>query len=123
MEKRVRFSIWYFVGAFALVVLLHTYLIQEQASQITYSQFKQLVRTAKVSEVVLGPDYLTGKLVNTNVEGILPASQVEQLRQLGGGQPYVRAVRVEDPKLIEELEAQHIPYSGRLASTWLTELM
>src|SRR3989304_5174680 len=55
VEKRLRFSIWYFLAAFALVILLHTYLIQEQVGQISYAQFKRLVCARPVTYVVLGP--------------------------------------------------------------------
>ena len=123
MEKRLRFSVWYFVGAFLLLVLLHTYLVQEQAHQITYSQFKTLLRSGKVSDVSLGPDYVTAKLSTSDLAGILPDPQVEAMSRLSGGRAvYARAVRVEDPKLVEELEAAKVPFSGRLASTWVTEL-
>jgi cell division protease FtsH len=123
MEKRLRFSVWYFVGAFLLLVLLHTYLVQEQAHQITYSQFKTLLRAGKVSDVSLGPDYVTAKLSTSDLAGVLPPPQVEALRRTSGGRPvYARAVRVEDPRLVEELEEANVPFSGRLASTWVTEL-
>ncbi|HUI27889.1 MAG TPA: ATP-dependent zinc metalloprotease FtsH [Candidatus Kryptonia bacterium] len=122
MGKRVRFSVWYFVAAFGLLLLLNTYLIREQVGEISYAQFKQLVEAGKVTDVVIGPDYVTGKFTTTDLSGQLPEAQVRQLQQQGGDH-YFRAVRVEDPKLIETLEAQKIPYSGRLSSTWLTNVM
>ena len=122
MEKRLRFSLWYFVAALAAVLLLHTYLIQEQVGQISYAQFKQLVDTGKVSDVVIGPDDISGKLASLDVEGILTAEQIAQFKQRGGTTFYFRTVRVEDPKLVEELEAHKISFSGRVASVWLTSL-
>ena len=122
MEKRLRFSIWYFVAALGLVILLHTYLIQEQVGEITYAQFKQLVDAGKVTDVVIGPDHVSGKLPTLEVEGILTAEQIAELKQWGGTTHYFRAVRVEDPKLVDQLEAHKIPFSGRVGSTWLTNL-
>ena len=122
MEKRLRFSLWYFVAALAAILLLHTYLIQEQVGQISYAQFKQLVDAGKVSDVVIGPDDISGKLTSLDVEGILTAEQIAQFKQRGGTTFYFRTVRVEDPKLVEELEAHKISFSGRVASVWLTNL-
>ena len=35
MEKRLRFSIWYFIAAFLLVLALQTYLTREQVAEIS----------------------------------------------------------------------------------------
>ncbi|MFI5364314.1 MAG: ATP-dependent zinc metalloprotease FtsH [Candidatus Binatia bacterium] len=122
MEKRLRFSIWYFIAAFAAVLILHTYLIQQRVGEITYAQFKQLVDAGKVTDIVIGPDDVSGKLTTLDLEGILTAEQVKQLKEWGGATHYFRAVRVEDLKLVDELEAHKIPFAGRVASTWLTNL-
>ncbi|HVN83695.1 MAG TPA: ATP-dependent zinc metalloprotease FtsH [Candidatus Binatia bacterium] len=123
MGKRARFSVWYFIAAFGLLLLLNTYLIREQVGEITYAQFKQLVEAGKVTDVVIGPDYVTGRFTTTDLSKELPESQVRQLQQFGGTERYFRVVRVEDPKLIETLDRLKIPYSGRLSSTWLTNVM
>lgn len=78
------------------------YLAQPMAEEVSYSEFKQMVRTGRLSEVTLAP---------TQVEGRSKSVQ---------GQPakVYRAVRVEDPDLIKDLEARNIPYRGRLESQW-----
>ena len=123
MEKRLRFSLWYFLGAVALLFLLQTFLIREEAGQITYAQFKQLVGTGKVTDVVIGADYVSGKLTTLDVEGILGPEQIKHWKDLGGANYYFRAVKVDDPKLVEELEAHKIAFSGRVANTWLANLV
>jgi cell division protease FtsH len=122
VEKRLRFSLWYFVAAVALIIFLHTYLIQEQVGQISYAQFKQLVDTGKVTDLVIGADDISGKLTSLEVEGILTTEQIAQFKQRGASTLYFHTVRVEDPKLVEELEAHKIPFSGRVANVWLTNL-
>jgi len=122
VEKRLRFSLWYFVAAFALIILLHSYLIQEQVGQITYAQFKQLVATGKVTDLVIGSDDISGKLTALEGDGVLTPEQIAQFKQRGSAALYFRTVRVEDPKLVEELEAHKIPFSGRVTSVWLTNL-
>jgi len=121
-RKQLRFSVWYFVGAFLVLLVLHTYLVQEQAHQVTYSQFKTLLASGKLSDVSLGPDYVTAKIAADELTGLLPPPQVEALRRLSGRNVYVRAVRVEDRDLVPQLEAAKVEFSGRLASTWVTEV-
>jgi cell division protease FtsH len=122
VEKRLRFSLWYFVAALALIIALHTYATQEQVGQISYAQFKQLVDANKVTDVVVGPDDISGKLTSLDVTGILTAEQITQFKQRGGSTFSFHTVRVEDPKLVEELEAHKIPFSGRVSSAWLATL-
>ncbi len=122
MGKRLQFSLWYFVAALAAVFILHTYLIQEQVGEITYAQFKQLVDAGKVTDVTIGPDYITGKLTTKDVAGVLTAEQIKQFTESAATTYYFRTVRVEDPKLIDALEAHTISFSGRVASTWVTNL-
>jgi len=122
MEKRVRFSIWYFLGAFALILGLQAYLTHEQVAEISYAEFKALVDAGKVADVVVGTDYVSGRLTTLDLEGLLPADKLNQLKQWGGTDRYFRAVRVDDPKLIETLEAHKIPFAGRLSTTWLANL-
>jgi len=123
MGKRLRFSIWYFFGALVLVVALHTFLMQEQVGEISYAQLKQLIDAGKITDVVIGPDHVSGRLTSLDVEGILNADEIKQLKEWGGSAHLVRAVKVDDPKLVDELEAHKIAFSGRLANTWLTNLV
>ena len=91
---------------FALWLASH-YLAQPMAEEVSYSEFKQMVRTGRLSEVTLA---------TTQVEGRSKSVQ---------GQPskLYRAVRVEDPDLIKDLDARNIPYRGRLESQWAPYLL
>jgi cell division protease FtsH len=123
MENRLRFSVWYFIAVLALLLFLNTYLVQEPTSEITYAQFKQLVDAGKVRKVVIAPDYVTGELTDADVGGILSDEQTKHFRESSPKPPSFRAVRVEDPKLTEALEAKRIDFSGRVASTWMATLL
>jgi cell division protease FtsH len=123
MEKRLRFSIWYFVAAVVVLLLLNTYLMREQVLEISYAQFRQLVDANEVTDVVISPDYVTGKFTTGDLSGILPDAQARQVQELASTERYFRVVRVDDPRLVAVLEAHKIPYSGRLAATWVTNLL
>jgi hypothetical protein len=112
MERRLRFSIWYFVAALAVVILVHTYLIQEQAGEVTYAQFKQLVQAEKVTDVVVGPDYASGKFTTLDLDGILTDEQIKHLRQVPGPGKTLLARDAREP--------HGTPARGRLARGLLT---
>ena len=58
-QRKVHFSIWYFVMAVLVIFWFQSILSEQQTNRITYSQFKELIRSGKVASVVVrsGPGY------------------------------------------------------------------
>ena len=101
-------AVWYLVGFVLLLVLTQALLIQLKGSNtVPYSEFKALVRADMVQEVTLSED---------RVSGLLKAPGNEK------GKPFA-AVRVEDAKLPEELEAHHVKYTGEVANRWVSDVI
>jgi cell division protease FtsH len=101
-------AVWYVLGFLVLLALANAFFFQLQSGEtIPYSEFKTLVRDGKVQDVTISQDRLRGTLK--------PESG-------GRGRPF-SAVRVEDPKLPEELEARGVKYTGEIASRWFTEVL
>ena len=103
MEKRIRFSIWYFLASLAVLIGIQTYLLREPVSEITYAQFKQLLDAEKISDVVVGPTEVSGTFTRTDLEGVLRPEQLAELKRVPNEPHYFRAVRVEDPNLVGAL--------------------
>lgn len=101
---KTRFSIWYLV----LIVFLISYLQQSMFSSntetIPYSQFKHYVDQGMVSELVLGPDNIKGKLAGT------PKREFT-------------TVRVNDSDLVKDLDKHKLSYSGRYENKFLGSLL
>jgi cell division protease FtsH len=74
--------------------------------QIPYSEFKAMVRGGQIAEVAVG---------DTHVRGVL--------KKADQGQAAFSTTRIEDPKLIEELEQAGVKYSGEVVSRWLPEVL
>ncbi len=74
--------------------------------QISYSEFKQAVRAGQVAEVFVGDQTIRGTYK----------------RETNGGRGF-NATRIEDPKLIEDLDAANVKYTGELVSRWLPEIL
>jgi cell division protease FtsH len=103
-RRKFHFSFWYFLMALFMLSLLHDYYLARQVETIPYSTFRQLVTEAKVKDLVLKTDQITGTLTQTK-EG-----QKDQ--------PFV-TVRVNDPDLVTLLDQKHIQYTGAIESKWL----
>jgi cell division protease FtsH len=95
------------------VVLLGVLLIANAAStllrqgeSLEYSKFKGLLAQGRVTEVQLSKDQVRGKYLDGD-----NASKA------------FTSVRVEDPKLAEQLDAQKVQYSGEIESPWIAELL
>ncbi len=105
-QRKVHFSIWYFLAAFLLIIWFQGFVSEQQTNRITYSDFKKLVHDGKVESVTISQDKILGSLKD----------QKEPDK-------YFSALRVEDADLVKELEAQGIQFSGAADTRWLTTLI
>jgi cell division protease FtsH len=105
-QRKVHFSIWYFIAALLAIMWFQTLMTDQQANRVSYSEFKQLVRTGKVETVTISPETVTATL-----------------KEAQGPNKSISAVRVEDPDLVKDLEAQGIKFSGSSDSKWLGVLI
>jgi cell division protease FtsH len=99
-------ALWYLLGLFLLLAVVQAYLFMPSGRTMAYSEFKALLAQDKVADVVI-----TGEAIRGTLKG-------------GGGKAdaFV-ATRVDDPKLVEELEQRKVKYAGELANRWLPELI
>jgi len=104
--KKTHFTIWYFLIAFAIIVLIQHYLIPKKAEvAIPYSQFKELLQADKVSDIIITDEAISGRM------------ETEK------GSENFQTVRVVDPDLVKQLEAHHVKYTGKVDSKWLTNII
>jgi cell division protease FtsH len=80
--------------------------VLEQGTEIHYSQFKSLVNDNRVSDVVITADRIRGNYQN-EAKAVVP----------------FYAVRLEDPKLLELLEAKNVQYQAKVENRLITELL
>jgi cell division protease FtsH len=104
--KRTHFTIWYFVIAFLIILLIQNYIMTRKTEDIIpYSEFKESLRTDKIKELTITPESITGE------------------RETEKGIRGFQTVRVEDPELVKELEAHRVQYKGKVDSKWLTNIV
>jgi cell division protease FtsH len=99
-------AIWYVLGFLLLMTLAQAWFLAPAGRQIPYSEFKQLVRSGQVAEVTVGEQSIQG-----------------QLKREQNNTRAFTTTRIDDPKLIEELDANNVKYTGEFVSRWLPEIL
>jgi cell division protease FtsH len=101
-------AMWY-VLAFVLVLALgQAFFFSMQSTEaIPYSEFKQLVRNGRVQDVVVADDRVRGTLKSES----------------GRRPDTFTTIRIEDPKLLEDLERHGVKHTGEVASRWMGEVL
>ncbi|MBI3077702.1 MAG: ATP-dependent zinc metalloprotease FtsH [Deltaproteobacteria bacterium] len=124
MEKRQQqFSLWYFIATFLLLLAIQNYFFAPHAENLTYSEFKALLKAGKVADLTIGERILSGRLKKDGLAGLLPQKKIEELQKSGQGEHRFATVRLNDPGLIQELEAAKVQFAGQVESTWLSTLL
>jgi cell division protease FtsH len=88
------------------MALAQAWFLAPSGRQISYSEFKQAVRGGQVAEVMVGEQTIRGTYQ----------------REVNGSRNF-NTNRIEDPKLLEELDAAGVKYTGEFVSRWLPEVL
>ena len=99
---------WYLLGFFLLLAVVQAYLFMPTGRTVPYSEFKSLLAQDKLAEVTVNDQAIRGQLKGSEGD--------EKSRAF-------MTTRVEDPKLVEELEQHNVKYTGEVASRWLPDLL
>ena len=102
-------SLWYGLAFLLLLGIAQMYYLSPAGRAIPYSEFKTLVKTGGVTEVIIGEQTIHGTLT--------------QAPQADGQSKEFTTTRVEDPKLTEELDARSVKYRGEASNRWLPDLL
>src|SRR5688500_35645 len=99
-------AVWYILGFLMLMAIAQAYFLAPAGSAISYSEFKTAVRGGQIAEVTVGEQTIRG----------------EYKREVAGSKNF-NTNRIEDPKLLAELDAAGIKYTGEFISRWLPQLL
>jgi cell division protease FtsH len=107
VERRTQLSIWYFIGAFIMLLAVNMLFSKNQVEARPYSEFRHLLRQGRVQEVKISSQHISGSIAGRTEEE--------------SAERFV-TVRVEDPDLLELLRENRVNFSARIESTWMTEM-
>ena len=106
MEKHHKFSVWYVLLGIWIVLIVHNILFTAMSLKtIPYSEFLNLLKQNKVSEVAITSNQIQGKIKTGDDAGEL-----------------FRTVRV-DPDISRLLDDYQVEYKGEIESTFFRDLL
>jgi cell division protease FtsH len=122
MEKK-KFPFWYVGIIVLLMVLAQGLFVFSNTETVTYSEFKALLKAGQVNDLVLTDQEIVGTLGNEGLEGILGADKVANMRRSGTAGRRFITVRIQDPLLVQDLDAAKVRYTGQAESKWLANIL
>jgi cell division protease FtsH len=123
LSSQQKFSIGYSILTVLGLLLIHTVFFAPQSENLSYRDFKTLLKAGKVIDLTLAERTITGRLTTDGLEGLLPPAKMEELRKFGRGEHRFMTVQLDDPALIPELEAAGVQFQGLIESRWLSTLL
>ncbi|HOO46143.1 MAG TPA: ATP-dependent metallopeptidase FtsH/Yme1/Tma family protein, partial [Deltaproteobacteria bacterium] len=106
MEKQHKFSIGYILIGIWIVLIMQSYIASIYAEKtIPYSQFLNLLKDQKITEIAVSANRIQGKMIDEN-----------------GKQQGFKTVRVE-PELSNMLDQYDVVFKGEIESTFLRDLL
>jgi cell division protease FtsH len=102
--------VWYGVGLLLLLLLAQLYYNGPGGSPIPYSQFKSLLKSGAIAEVIIGDQTVHGTLKQASPD------DPKQSKEFS-------TTKVDDAKLTEDLESAQVQYRGEIANHWLPDLL
>ncbi|MEQ1574453.1 MAG: ATP-dependent zinc metalloprotease FtsH [Vicinamibacterales bacterium] len=99
-------AVWYVLGFLLVMAIVQAYFVAPAGKPISYSEFKQAIRSGQVVEVFVGEQSIRGTYK----------------KETNGGSSFTTS-RIEDPKLIEDFDAAGVKYTGEFVSRWLPEVL
>ena len=117
------FSVGYVLAGALVLLALQSILFTPHSENLSYSEFKTLLKKGKVSDLVVDKQTITGALAAEGLEGLLPKAKLEELKRSGAGPHRFVTARLDDPSLVAELEEANVKFTGRVENTWISAVL
>ncbi len=147
MEDRKKFSLGYYLIIFSLILFLESIFFSGTAvKEISYSKFRDLIRTNKIQSVIIEPNRIyglekgpaeagkskTGTKATDDQSGFTPHQKhtpwyldferLSNKHQKKKDRQFT-VVPLKDPQLLQDLQRHGINYRGKIESHWLSHLI
>ena len=128
LSQRIQFSLAYALVVVVLLSLLQSWLLAPRTIEIPMSKFLDLLRTDKIERVALTEKEIRG-VAKAGALPTPPALPGDKLRHMLGSDEEVRVFTVtripgvDEQRLVAELEAHKVEFSGRIETTFWKDLL
>ncbi len=109
--------------ALVIFMAMQNFSLAREGELITYSEFKSLVKTGLVADLVLEQGKIRGNMKPAGVKQLFSDEKLQRLAEDGKTSYPFATIRVEDSNLTAELENAGISFRGEVASGWLPALL
>jgi cell division protease FtsH len=147
MKQQHKFSLGYYLVVFFSIFLLESIFFSGMAvKEIPYSRFRDMLKANRIKSVIVEPDRIYGLKkapkaaagAKTNDRAAKDTTQFQPQRKQApwhldfnwfSGQQKDKAkrqfmvTRLQDPKLIQDLQAHGVDYRGKIESHWLSHFL
>ncbi|AJG24638.1 Cell division protein FtsH [Cupriavidus basilensis] len=106
-----------------MMLAIQSYIGTSHIETLPYSDFKVLLKAGKLKNVALGEAAITGTLSTEGIDKFLPKQQVDEMLREGKGDHQFSTLRVNDPNLVQDLEAAKVRFVGEADSKWIGVLL
>src|SRR5213595_3060803 len=127
LSQRFQFSLAYLLVVMVVLSLLQSWLLAPRTVELPMSKFLELLRADKVERVAITDREIRG-VAKPDALPTPPDGARDRLRELLGSSSEVRVFTVtripgiDDGRLITELEAHRVEFTGKIESTFLRDL-
>ncbi len=106
------------IGYLVLIVIVVMYyivpkLLKPNEDQLGYGQFKEYIKQERITECIISKNFIRGTYNKLLFED----------SDSGGENAQFRTTRIDDPKLVDELQERGVNFRGEIESNWRTLLM
>jgi len=100
-KGQFHFSLWYFIVAMLLIMVLNSYIKDQIQEKIPYSVFKQKIESGEITVIQMKPDYYYGVSDKFTDDSTMTSSEL-----------VYKTVPVEDPGLLKLLDEMNVRYGA-----------
>jgi cell division protease FtsH len=119
LRNQRQFTMWYLLAAVVGLLLLQTWFVDERAEHLAYSEFKALLHADALEDLTIGEAEIRGTVLTARVPGHVAEEAAARLASGDAERRAFRTQRMEDPRLVEELDAAGIRYAASREARWI----
>jgi cell division protease FtsH len=122
MQRRTKFTIFYYLVALALLVFAQYYLLKPRVHEISYSQFRIHLDQGQVEKVEITTEKIRGTLRKaTDSASVANADPKKDDERTFVVNPLPENLR--DESLIKDLQSKGVEFSSRQENSWLENIL
>src|SRR2546429_5549642 len=128
LSQRFQFTLAYLLVTMVVLSFLQSWLLAPRTVELSMSQFLELLRADKIERVAITDREIRG-VAKPDALPTAAGGARDRLRELLGSSSEVRVFTVtripgiDDARLVTELEAHRVEFTGKIESTFLRDLL